>query len=205
MCMKQTAVSHSSAESKKFLWAPGREWKICQHCVIVFGKHFRIPIPREASRAQVASFIRFFFIPSITCHLISLTTLQSTFQRARPFQAGLLHFLGQRSNQSYDHKQVAAPIRDTCRDLTVLIRIGQVNESIWTVPVPFDMCAPQNKWHTFWAKGAFATIQWKSLMRLFDMQPPPKLHVDRRSPKLILFCSLSANLSRDIWCLQCSA
>ena len=44
---------------------------------------------------------------------------------------------------------------------------------------PCILRAGQNKCLTHLTKGAFATIQWKSLMRLFDDHPPPKLNVIR--------------------------
>ena len=42
----------------------------------------------------------------------------------------------------------------------------------WTVLCPFNLCVPRSNWQTFFDQGAFATIQWKSLMRLFDIHPP---------------------------------
>ena len=40
-------------------------------------------------------------------------------------------------------------------------------------------------------QGAYATIQWKSVMRLFDIHAPPELDVNR-SISESMFCSLCA-------------
>ena len=42
-------------------------------------------------------------------------------------------------------------------------------------------------------KGAFTDIQWKSLMRVFDIHPPSDLNVDRsfsESDSSVVFCDL---------------
>ena len=53
--------------------------------------------------------------------------------------------------------------------------------------------------------GAFATIQWKSLMKLFDIHSPSDVGVDRSLFRIILFCRSSKDSSRDVERLQISA
>ena len=67
MCKKQTAVSHSSAESEKILWTLVFEWKVHRHCNdgIVYQKHLRIPVLRDVFRAKAASVILCLFLSDL--------------------------------------------------------------------------------------------------------------------------------------------
>ena len=92
-----------------------------------------------------------------------------------------LHVRGQRSRQSYDHKKVAVPTRDTCHELTVLIWIGFLNQSSWTVRFPF---------YTLGRHCDQGCFYW-SLIRLFDIHPTSSLNV-RRSLSASSCCAVSS-------------
>ena len=48
---------------------------------------------------------------------------------------------------------------------------GNSTETNWTVLFPFDT---RKQWADILTEGAPTTIQWKSVMRLFDIHPQPK-------------------------------
>ena len=62
----------------------------------------------------------------------------------------------------------------------VLAWTGCLKESIWTSQFPPGTFATEQLADML-TKGAFATIQWTCLMRLFDLRPPTTLSVNGRS------------------------
>ena len=54
-------------------------------------------------------------------------------------------------------------------------------------------------------KGAFTTLQWKSLLRLFDIHTPRRIRCQSPHFRIILFCTVVASLLCHVQRLQLTA
>ena len=143
----------------------------------MYEKRFRIPMPRETSRAQAASVILFLVL---LCHFSfnAMDHVPSNILREfTPSQT--LHLRGPRSSHSYDQKKGRSPnLRHVSR--THLVDLGQLLPRINVDgSIAIRHVRTTEQWADILTKGAFTTTQWTFLMQLFDFRPPPKWNVDR--------------------------
>ena len=114
----------------------------------------------------------------IRCHLIWLTAFQATFQesscqdRLYMFEDNEVVFRVIRNGRNTNLRHVSRYHRF---DLDWLLRRIKLNPFYFR-----SICAYHRTLgrHVFLTKGAFTTIQWKSLMRFFHTHPPCNLEVD---------------------------
>ena len=192
MCKKQTAVSSNSAESACTSLDAGSEMEsipALQLWDCVF-ETFSPSITAEHSTS-----------PSGKRHSLSTDTDHFSFDSIDHVSSNIpesscparLHFRGHRSSHPYYHQGLQFHfVTRVTNPLELAFRTRQsgkfYSNTIW--------CVPQNSLQTR-TKGALTTVPWTSLIQLFDMNQPPELNVDRSFFRIILFCGVSTNPSRD--------